>query len=94
MATKYTKWPQNIPNGHKIYQMATKYTKWPQNIENGHKIDQMVKKYINIFHCKTLQNLTQILIFGLKIYHLATLIQVIKPDNVFVSNGLKWQSSF
>jgi hypothetical protein len=44
MATKYTKWPQNIPNGHKIYQMATKYTKWPQNIPNGHSIYQMAVK--------------------------------------------------
>jgi hypothetical protein len=26
---KYTKWPQNIPNGHKIYQMEAKLTKWP-----------------------------------------------------------------
>jgi hypothetical protein len=26
---KYTKWPQTIPNNHKIYQMATKYTKCP-----------------------------------------------------------------
>jgi hypothetical protein len=26
MAIKYTKWPQNIPNGHKI-------TKWPQNYQ-------------------------------------------------------------
>jgi hypothetical protein len=24
MATKYTKWPQNTPNGLKIYQLATK----------------------------------------------------------------------
>jgi hypothetical protein len=47
MATKYTKWPQNIPNGHRIYQMATKYTKWPQNIPNGHKIYQMATKYTN-----------------------------------------------
>jgi hypothetical protein len=26
---KYTKRPQNIPNGHKIYQTAIKYTKRP-----------------------------------------------------------------
>jgi hypothetical protein len=39
MTTKYTKWPQNIPNDHKIYQMTTKYnkmtteyTKLPQNM--------------------------------------------------------------
>jgi hypothetical protein len=25
---KYVKWPQNIPNGHKISLMAVKYTKW------------------------------------------------------------------
>jgi hypothetical protein len=42
---KYTKRPQNIPNGHNI------------PISNGHKIDQMVAKYTKIFHCKTLQNL-------------------------------------
>jgi hypothetical protein len=45
MAINYTKWPQIIPNGHKIYQMATKYIKWPQNIPNGHKIYQMAVKY-------------------------------------------------
>jgi hypothetical protein len=45
MATKYAKWPQNIPDGHKIYQMATKYTKWPQNMPNGIKIYQMATKY-------------------------------------------------
>jgi hypothetical protein len=28
---KYSKWPQNMPNDHKICQMATKYAKWPQN---------------------------------------------------------------
>jgi hypothetical protein len=42
---KYTKWTQNIPNGHKIYQMDIKYTKWTQNIPNGHKIYQMDIKY-------------------------------------------------
>jgi hypothetical protein len=29
---KFTKWPQTITNGHKLYQMATKYTKWPYNV--------------------------------------------------------------
>jgi hypothetical protein len=29
---KYTKYRENISNGHKIYQMAVKYTKSPQNI--------------------------------------------------------------
>jgi hypothetical protein len=41
--------------------MAVTYTKWPKNI--------------NIFHCKTLQNLPKFGFFGLKIYHLATLAQ-------------------
>jgi hypothetical protein len=31
MTTKYTKWPQNIPNGHKIYQTDVKRP-------NGHNI--------------------------------------------------------
>jgi hypothetical protein len=61
MATKYTKWPQNIPNGHKIYQMATKYTKWPYNITT-------------YFIARPSKKFTQIGIFGLKICHLATLI--------------------
>jgi hypothetical protein len=25
---KYTKWPQTLPNGRKLYQMAMKYSKW------------------------------------------------------------------
>jgi hypothetical protein len=45
LSHKIYQWPQNIPNGHKIYQMATKYTKWSQNIPSGHKIYQMVTKY-------------------------------------------------
>jgi hypothetical protein len=67
MATKYTKWPQNIPNSHKIYQMATTFTKWPYFIPNGHKIYQH-------FPHKDPLKFTQIVIFGLKIYHLATLL--------------------
>jgi hypothetical protein len=50
----------------KIYQRAIKYTKWPKNWQND-------TKYIDIFHCKTLQNLPKLGFFGLKIYHLATL---------------------
>jgi hypothetical protein len=47
MATKYSKWPQNIANGRKIYQVAIKHIKWPQNIPKwpqnkpiGSKIDK------------------------------------------------------
>jgi hypothetical protein len=57
---KYTKWSQNILNGHKIYQMVSKYTKWQQNIPNGSMIDQMDIKYTNIFHWNTLQNLPKL----------------------------------
>jgi hypothetical protein len=61
---------ENIPNDHKIYQSATKYV----CIQSGLKMDQMAI-------CKIYQHLplqyprkfTQIGIFGLKIYHLATL---------------------
>jgi hypothetical protein len=45
MTRKFTKWPQNIPNGHQIYQMTRKYTKWPQNLPNDHKIYQMTTKF-------------------------------------------------
>jgi hypothetical protein len=44
---KYTKWPQNIPNGHKTFPMTV-------------KLDQMVIKHAKIFHCKTLQNLPKL----------------------------------
>jgi hypothetical protein len=33
---KYTKRPQNIPNGHKVYQISIKYYKCPIHITNGH----------------------------------------------------------
>jgi hypothetical protein len=86
MATKFTKWPQNLPNGHKIYQMATKFTKWPQNLPNSHKIDHTEN---NTYVYSTYQHLplqdptkfTQIGIFVLKKCHLATLLQ-----NRFVHN--------
>jgi hypothetical protein len=29
---KMYKTTQNVPSGHKIFQMAIKYSKWPQNI--------------------------------------------------------------
>jgi hypothetical protein len=59
MGEKYTKLPQNIPNGHKIYKMALKETEC-------HKIDQHLPLQDRpIF--------TQIGIFGLRVYHLATL---------------------
>jgi hypothetical protein len=51
---KNTKGPQNVSNGI-IY-----------NIMHGSKIDQMAIKYTNIFHCKTLQNLTKMGFWFLK----------------------------
>jgi hypothetical protein len=32
--TMYAKWPQSIPNDHKLSQMTTKYAKWPKPIPN------------------------------------------------------------
>jgi hypothetical protein len=66
----------NIPKWGKIYQSTTKYTKSTENIPNARKIDQMSTKYINIFHCKTLLNLTDCGLF-LKINHLATLFRAV-----------------
>jgi hypothetical protein len=61
-----TKTGQNVPNKHKMNQMAIKYPKCLQNIPNGHKICQ---------HCPILgpPKFTQMMSFGLKINHLATL---------------------
>jgi hypothetical protein len=64
-----------ISTKYQNLKMTTKYTKWPLTIRNVGKIDQMAAKFTNIFHCKTLQNFTQIGILGLKMYHLATLFQ-------------------
>jgi hypothetical protein len=63
MATNYTKWPQIIPNGHKLYQMAINYTKWPQIIPNGHKLYQMAINYTKW---------PQIIPNGHKLYQMAT----------------------
>jgi hypothetical protein len=72
MATKYTKWPQNIPNGHKIYQMATKYTKWPQHIPNGSKMLKMATGSPT-FPVPRPSKMYPNRDFGMKIYRLATL---------------------
>jgi hypothetical protein len=61
---KYTKWPQNIPNGHKIFPMAA-------------KIDQTIIKYSKIFHYKTLQNLPKLGFLVWKTNHLATLVYIV-----------------
>jgi hypothetical protein len=53
---------QNVPKGHKV------------GIPNGCKLFQMALKCTSIFHSKALQSMhTQIGIFGLKIYHMATI---------------------
>jgi hypothetical protein len=54
-------------NGRKIYQMAIKYTKWQLNRPNGHKIYQHLS-------LQDTAKFTQIGIFGLKIYHVATTV--------------------
>jgi hypothetical protein len=58
---QHTKTGKNIPNGYKIYQMDA-------NVPNDQKIYQHLP-------LKPTQKFTQIWIFGLKIYHLATLIE-------------------
>jgi hypothetical protein len=59
----------NLPKQGEMYQnfqMSKTYTKWPKNIPNGLKIYQD-------FPFRGPPKYTQIGIFGLKIYHLATL---------------------
>jgi hypothetical protein len=64
--SKHTKMGKNIPNYHTLYQTSIKYT-------NGHKIYQH-------FLFQGPPKFTQIGIFGLKINHLATLLE---PKIVF-----------
>jgi hypothetical protein len=69
---QYTNVGKYIPNYHKIYQMSIKYT-------NGGKIDQKYTTYIHrkIYEPFAMQGppkFIHIVIFGLKIYHLATLV--------------------
>jgi hypothetical protein len=63
-----TKTEKNIPNDHKIYQMAVKHTKTPRYRPTGHKMYQHLP-------VQDPPKFTQIRIFGLKIYHLATLVE-------------------
>jgi hypothetical protein len=62
-----------------MYQNGGKYTKlilnyqMAKNVPNGRNIFQMVEEYTNLFHSKALRKFTQIAIFGLTNYHLATL---------------------
>jgi hypothetical protein len=68
------------------YIQYTKNTKLPLkyqmaiNVLNGCNIFQMTIEYINLFHSKAHPKFTQIGIFGMKIYHLATLYLTI-PSN-------------
>jgi hypothetical protein len=65
---QHTKAVKMYQNDHKIHQMAIKCTKY---------VDQLVITYTNIFICTTLQNLPKLGFFGLKIYHLATLLLIL-----------------
>jgi hypothetical protein len=46
----------------------------------------MTIKYTNILHSKTLQNLPKFFMFGLKIYHLATLLKMCFPYQTFTKD--------
>jgi hypothetical protein len=52
--------------------------KLPLNFQTIHvgKIDQMTVKYTSIFYSKALQNLPKLGFFCLKIFHLATLVEM------------------
>jgi hypothetical protein len=63
---QHTKTGKYIPNRHKIYQMATKYAKRTYKRSNDHKIYQHIPLQVP-------PKFIQIMICGLKIWHLATL---------------------
>jgi hypothetical protein len=50
--------------------MTIKYSYWPQNLPNGRQVVRLSIKYTNTL-LQDPQKITQIVIFGLKIYYLA-----------------------
>jgi hypothetical protein len=64
---RHTKTGGNRTDDHKIYEMAINYTRWPESGPNDHKIYQHLPLQDH-------PKFTQIVIFGLKIYDLATLL--------------------
>jgi hypothetical protein len=64
---QHIKTGENIPDNHKIYQKALKYTKRPENWQNDHKIYQHLP-------LQGPPKFTRTVIFGLKKYHLASLV--------------------
>jgi hypothetical protein len=72
------KWQPNIPNGRKIYQISIK-------IPNGHKIHRS-------FPIKVLSKCNKIWIFGMQIYHLATLTKSRSKACVEFLHDLDWDT--
>jgi hypothetical protein len=72
-------WMQHTKMG-KIYQMTIKKPNGHSFFPKGRKIDLMAINYTNIFRLQKTSKFPQSGIFGLKIYHLATLVanQVVK----------------
>jgi hypothetical protein len=68
-----------IPKREKMLQMNKKCTKWSYNIPNVCKIFQMAIKYINSFQSRASQIYPN-RDLGLKINHLATLVQDVKSE--------------
>jgi hypothetical protein len=70
---KFDKFPRNIPNDQEAYQMAVNYFKWPQN-----KPTLSIPK-----PSKICPNLPKLGFFGLKMYHLATLLSFVLAESMF-----------
>jgi hypothetical protein len=67
--------------------MTIKYAKWPKCIPNGHKIYQQ-------FPVKGPPKFIQIEIFGIKIYHLVTLLLTNKNFSHSSKAGIETKSVF
>jgi hypothetical protein len=76
------------------HHMTTKYTEWRRNTPNGRRTDQIVIKHTNSFHLKTLQKFTQFGIFGMKIFHLATLAKMCHYCNFPTEGQMKLGTSY
>jgi hypothetical protein len=77
---KYTKLPQNVPDGHTMYHFAAKQTKW--SLINA-----------NIFHRKAFQNLPKYGFFGFESIPIWQPCFELRVEALNVCNGIEVSES-
>jgi hypothetical protein len=65
---------QNVPKLGKMHYLSGKHTKLPQHMPKDYKVFKTAMKNTENFHSKASQSIQNFDFFGMKIYHLATLV--------------------